>query len=206
MTWEIIGTAVGVVATILGGVWFIINRAFDFGKISRKIEEMDKRTEHASCETNIREINTLKDDMKELSDNVIAIKSLLLVKHKEASSMFSVKNSPRRLNENGQRLYEDIHGDEFLKKNRDFLFSKIDEMEPHTALDVENAAYAACTAHTDSEIFNELKLFVYNSPTYTLKEDDGNSRKYDITLPDVCFVLSLPLRDMYLKNHPEIER
>lgn len=88
-------------------------------------------------------------------------------------------------------IFEDIDGKTFLEKNRDSFFMKIDECKPNTALDVEDAAYFACMAYTDNEIFNGLKNFVYNSPSYLIKAEDGTERKYDLTLPDICFVLSL---------------
>ena len=43
-----------------------------------------------------------------------------------------------------------------------------------------------------------------NAPAYKLKDAEGNEKMYDLSLPDVCFVLSLPLRDMYLAAHSEI--
>lgn len=203
-TWELIGIAVGIVASILGGVWFIFSKVFKMGRFSQRIEEMDKRTCDASCKSHDNDIHFLQDTMGTVKEDLIAIKSLLLIKHQDASSIFSMKNSPRQLNENGKRLFAEIHGNDFLKSNISFLFSKINELQPQTALDVENAAHIACTAYTDNEIFNELKNFVYNSPSFKMVDADGNEKLYDLTLSDVCFVLSLPLRDMYLQAHPEI--
>lgn len=201
---ELIGIAVAIVASVLGGVWFIFNKIFGVGRFSQRVDEMDKRTCRASCESHGNDIDLLKNNLDSVKSDVIAIKSLLLMKHKDASSVFSIKNSPRQLNENGKQLFEEIQGHSFLEENRAFLFSKIDSFQPRTALDVENAAHAACTAYTDNEIFNGLKNFVYNSPSYKLKDAEGRERLYDLALSDVCFVLSLPLRDLYLAAHPEI--
>jgi hypothetical protein len=63
-------------------------------------------------------------------------------------------------------------------------------------LDVEQAANAACLSLIPTPEFNKLKDFVYNAPS--IEVADGE--KYDIALNDICFVLSLPLRDMYLKE------
>lgn len=239
LNWELIGIAIGIIASVLGGVWFIIQKAFGMGRFSSRVEEMDKRTCRASCEPHEKDIDMLKSDAKGLKNELVsisqallahgkdiddlkadmqglkrdmqdvkidmaAIKSLLMMKYKDIAPAFSQKRSPRQLNETGLRLFEDIDGKTFLEKNRDFFFMKIDECKPNTALDVENAAYFACMAYTDNEIFNGLKNFVYNSPSYLIKAEDGTERKYDLTLPDICFVLSLPLRDQYLSAHPEI--
>ena len=203
--WELIFTALGVVVSILGGVWFIFSKVFGLGRFSQRFEEVDKRTEHASCKAHDEELTSLKSAVTSVKEDVVAIKSLLLMKHKGASALFSMKNSPRQLNELGSRLFSEIHGQDFIDRNKEFLFSKIDAFRPQTALDVENAAHMACTAYTDNAIFNDLKTFVYNSPSYKVTDAEGRERLYDLALSDVCFVISLPLRDMYLAEHPEIQ-
>ena len=203
-TIELIGICIGIIATILGGVWFIVNQAFGIGKFSHKIDEVDKRTCNAACESHGKDIDSIKDDIKSIKSDVVVIKSLLAMKHRDAASIFSIKNSPRQLNDMGNKLLKDLQGAEFLKKNKDFLFAQIDASSPKTALDVENAAHAVCIACTDNEIFNGIKDFIYNAPSYTIPSSDGQAKSYDLSLPDACFVLSLPLRDMYLSAHPEI--
>lgn len=253
LNWELISIAIGIVATVLGGVWFIFNKIFGMGRFAQRVEELDKRTCNAACEAHGSDIAVLKDDVKAIREDMSSVKnlltahekdieiiksdmssvkneltsvktdinsvkielssvkneltkvtSLLSVKYKGAAPLFALKNSPRRLNEFGERVLEDAKGMEFLQTNRDFFFAQIDAVAPKTAYDVENAAHTVCLTSIDNEIFNRLKNFVYNSPSYTIKDDEGKERKYDLSLPDVCFVLSLPLRDMYLAAHPEI--
>lgn len=201
---EIIGACVGIVATVLGGVWFIVNKAFGVGRFSHRIDEVDKRTVNAACDLHSKDIEAMKIDMRTMRSDIVAIKSLLTMKHKDAASLFSIKNSPRQLNGIGKRVMDDMKGAEFLDAHKDFFFSLIDAYKPKTALDVENAAHAVCVASTDNDMFNGLKIFVYNSPSYIVKDANGQEKPYDLSLPDVCFILSLPLRDMYLKEHPEI--
>lgn len=229
---EIIGACVGIVATVLGGVWFIVNKAFGVGRFSHRIDEVDKRTVNAACDLHSKDIEEMKSDvrtirtdvatvnaacdlhskdieamkidMRTMRSDIVAIKSLLTMKHKDAASLFSIKNSPRQLNGIGKRVMDDMKGAEFLDAHKDFFFSLIDAYKPKTALDVENAAHAVCVASTDNDMFNGLKIFVYNSPSYIVKDANGQEKPYDLSLPDVCFILSLPLRDMYLKEHPEI--
>lgn len=71
-------------ATILGGVWFIINKAFGVGRFSRRIDEVDKRTCNAACESHGKDISDIKDDIRSIKTDVVAIKTLLAMKHKEA--------------------------------------------------------------------------------------------------------------------------
>lgn len=201
---EIIGACVGIVATVLGGVWFIVNKAFGVGRFSHRIDEVDKRTVNAACDLHGRDIDTMGGDIRTMKCDIVAIKSLLTMKHKDAASLFSIKNSPRQLNDIGKRVLDDMKGAEFLNEHKGFFFTQIDDYNPKTALDVENAAHSVCVSNTNNDMFNGLKLFVYNSPSYIVKDVNGQERPYDLSLPDVCFILSLPLRDMYLKEHPEI--
>lgn len=132
VTIEIIGACVGIVATVLGGVWFIVNKAFGVGRFSHRIDEVDKRTVNAACDLHGRDIDAMKSDMRTIktdvatinaavelhgkdidtvNDNIrtmrsdiVAIKSLLTMKHKDAASLFSIKNSPRQLNGIGKQV------------------------------------------------------------------------------------------------------
>ena len=110
----------------------------------------------------------------------------------------------RRLNDIGEWVFNQVQGEKFLNNNKDFFFSKIDEMKPQTAYDVESSANYVCVVHTQNSIFNDIKMFVYNSPLVKIKDAEGIEHSRDLTLLDVCSVLSLPLRDMYLKEHPEV--
>lgn len=111
---EAIGIGVGAVATVLAGVWFIVNKAFGVGRFSHRMEEVDKRTSHAACDMHERAIGDIKDDIRIVKADVESIKSLLVMKHKEAASVFSIKHSPRQLNEAGRRLFAEIGGRRFL--------------------------------------------------------------------------------------------
>ena len=93
---------------------------------------------------------------------------------------------------------------DFLDKNSDELLAAIAAKDPQTALDVENFAIEVLISQLDSDIFNELKQWVYNSPSFKI-EIQGQEQEYTVSMNDVCFILSLPLRDMYLKTHPDLE-
>ena len=102
-----------------------------------------------------------------------------------------------------RKLFDDVSGSEFLDANREVLIACIDGKTPKTALDVEESALEVLYEHLDDDMFNGLKKWVYNSPSRKLVIE-GVERDYTVTMNDVCFVLSLPLRDMYLELHPEL--
>lgn len=190
---EIICTVIGAVATILGGVWFILSKVFKMGQTFGRIDNIEKAV-------------TKLENMKERlpcnahHDDITKIKTVLVEKYPKSSSVFSMKSSPRKLNPTGEKLFAAINGEQFLKDNKERLFGYISDNSPLVALDVEQLSNAACLSLVSTPAFNSMKNYVYNEPTWTLP--DG--KQYDITINDICFVLGLRLRDMYLSEHPEL--
>ena len=166
------------------------------GSFEKTVATLEKTLEKLPCSEREKEIQCIHDD-------VLSIKMFLAGKYKNAETIWGVKQSPTTLNENGATLYQNINGEKFLKENHDFFISKIEEKKPLTALDVETGAYEILIANTNRPIFNNLKYWVYESPSITLREDN-ETKKYIVNLYDVCYVLSIPLRDMYLQLHPEL--
>jgi hypothetical protein len=289
----LLATMAGLVATILGGVWFIVAKAMGIGAFSRRVDEIDQRTASASCEARTKEISAAKGEIRDIqnkcgvliskvethdkaieeskaeqketktdfqalldkygvvlnkvethdkaieeakkeqketradvidtratvrsheremeeirkniwiqSENISKITAALSLK--EWGPVFSAKHSPRRLTDFGNRILDEVGGMEFLREHKDIFFRQIDGRNPKTAFDVERAANTACLMTTAEDIFIGMKNFVYNAPAYPLTDAQGRLRDYELTLDDVCYVLSIPLRDMYLQEHPEI--
>ena len=120
------------------------------------------------------------------------------------AEIMSQKHSPRALNDNGLSLFNEINGQQFLNENKNLFFEAIDNFAPKTALDVEAFCIAALRIKSNEDCFNPIKVWVYNSPSRDIIGEDGTIKKKDISFDTVLFVLSIPLRDMYLKEHPEI--
>lgn len=121
-----------------------------------------------------------------------------------AAEEYSMKKSPRKLNENGEALYNDISGEAFLSDNLPFFVLQIDNLAPKTALDVENFALSVLRVSSSDDIFIPLKSWVYNEPTREIVGRDGEKSFTDVSMDDVLFVLSIPLRDKYLETHDNI--
>ena len=253
-TIELLSIIIASIATILGGVWFIVNQAFNFGKTTQRINQIDERTANAKCDSHDESIELLKKqlyefkrdiqqsidnlrdetrenfkivkedisnlkidvavlktdvaglkvDVAELKNDVFSIKKFLSIKYEDALTFFSLKNSPMSLSDFGKFILQEIDGMGLIQRNKDILFSTIDNNKPRTALDVESSALMACISFCDNEEFDKIKNFVYNSPEYDVKDKNGDNKKCNLRLVDVCFILSIPLRDLYLSQHQEI--
>ena len=207
-TVEIICSIIGAVGTVLAGVWFIVNKAQKMAVNDYRLGNME--TDVSSLKSDVAglksDVSKLNDNMAEIKEDMAAVKTVLMQKFPNVISIMAMKKSPRKLNETGEWVFKQVGGEKFLTDNKDFFFRKIDSMKPKTAFDVEQAANFACAGYTDNDIFNDIKLYVYNAPAIKIKDSDGKERDYEVTLGDVCYALSLPLRDMYLEEHPEIPR
>ena len=175
---------------ILGVRGSFISIAVKAGRYSEKFDNIEK------------DRNELKSITADLKERLIRVEDILMLKHKGASDFFAAKHSPRVLNDLGEKIYEDMKGESFLVKNKELLYSKIKETEPKTAYDVENASENAIVSFLNDDLFNEIKVFVYNYPA--VKKENGD--EIEVSLGDAVGILALPLRDMYLNDNPDILR
>ena len=174
---------IAVVITVLVCRWYYRH----FVPTEEKTNDHEKRINDLPCAKHNEEISS--------------IRSYLLAKYPKAFGEFAQKNSPRELNEEGKRLFADIDGMAFLENNGTKLMTYIEQQKPKTQLDVEQLSLGVLYRYLNDDMFNAIKKWVYFSPTRKLMID-GQEKDYVVTLGDVCFVLSIPLRDLYLEFHP----
>ena len=161
----------------------------------------DKHDKHEERLNNSESLLHKMEGQLELLVNNSIMKSTEKIRSRSGHT-FSAKHSPRVLNQNGEALLNECGGKEFLDKNMDIFIDKIRKMQPKTALDVENLAIAVMKAATIEDIFNPIKDWVYNAPIREVCNPDGSTSEIEVTLEDIVFVLSLPVRDKYLEQYP----
>lgn len=167
----------------------------------------ERQTDNRTDKLTLSEVmNGLKEDVGVLKEDIIIIKSFLISTQPSTANLFSIKNSPRQLNENGQKLYDILDGDIFLNNNSDIFFSKLNAKTFLTALDVEMGVKEVLFELIEEPFFSPIKNIVYNSPSIELLSKDGNAELYEFTLNDAIFVLGIKLRNMYLATRPDITK
>lgn len=153
-------------------------------------------------------IATMREEVKEINTKVDFLIGMVnsAQPHGLITSIrdFSDKHSPRTLNTYGLDILEKSGGMKFLEENKGFLVGEIEKLKPKTALDVENFALGVLRFRSNDDIFIPLKNWVYNAPSMEVAGEDGALTKKDISMDDVLFIVSLPLRDIYLKEHPDL--
>ena len=185
----------------------------EFAKINTRFDEVNHRMDKQESETKTaiarleskfdkrlekfgEELGKVRDNVQEHTAALVEIYTVLGRRYPKRGESFARKNSPRKLTEFGQKIFKDVDGDKFLNDNKARLFEYIDERKPQTRLDVEELAQQALFRLTSNPVFNYIKDYVYEAPEY--KDIDGELS--ELTIGDVCFVLSIPLRDMYLSE------
>ncbi|MEG0519187.1 MAG: hypothetical protein RR555_10035 [Bacteroidales bacterium] len=93
-TIEIVCALIGAIATILGGVWFIVKQAVKSGVNMQRLDAIEKNTSCLPCSSH--------------HSDLITIKSILIQKYPSSASIFSIKYSSRKLNKLGEMIYKEI--------------------------------------------------------------------------------------------------
>lgn len=194
-TIEIICTVIGAVATVLGGMYYLFVFVLQLGKDREHRINFENATKEGLDQINKR-LDKVCDTVLEHTTALVEIYAILGRKYPKRRKLFMQKHSPYRLTELGKKICDEVQGEKFLQDNKDVLFEYIDEHKPLTRLDVEELAAQALFRQTSKPIFNYIKDYVYEAPSY--KDVDGEMSK--LTIGDICFILSIPLRDMYLKE------
>jgi hypothetical protein len=198
-----------IVTALVGGG--LIFKMFDMGKalgsiksdiksLNEKYDSLDKKIDKVKEDIESR-ISRLPCDVH--SDRLSDTEKDVAFFRGKTEFILSAKQSPRTLNKYGQELFQEIDGESFLAENKQKLFDFIDAESPKTAYDVETDARKAVHSLTDDDSFNRIKVWLYNSPAKKI-EVEGKETEYCFSLEDACFVISLPLRDMYIESHPTI--
>ena len=205
-------TGVILVAAVLCGIVWLTIWIVKFTSGNR---DLKSKIDSLPCPEHARSLEKHSDVIGEINSSLNRIDGQVdflvrLATSKPADSFavslstFSEKKSPRKLNNNGNKLLAEVRGDEFLQENGRFFLDEIAKLEPKTALDVENYALPVLLANSERREFNRLKNWVNNASSLEITDGSGSVSHKDISMEDVLFVLSIPLRDRYLAGHPEV--
>lgn len=207
---NVLSAIIGIGGVVLGSL-ITSGIAFIIYKRTQKDNTKEKES-HASEELGMFKEKSLsnEENIKKLESGLAMFKSEINHKLERIEDriqdvnkiLFSQKQSPRKLNSLGEKVFKDMNAQQWLDKNKQRLFELLNERNPQTAYDVESYAQLAVQSLSEDECFNEIKLFIYNYPTMKSQEN----RDIELTMSGAIFVLGLGLRDMYLNERTDIPR
>lgn len=142
-------------------------------------------------------IDRLEDDTKDIQRRfnrlepvVIEIQSVLKENGFPLHQPFITPGSPLKLTEAGEDLANHVNGYAFIETNKEFFVALLEQVNPATGYDVQETAKKVLTDTVSHPIFNPIKEIIYK---------EGSA------IEPVLSVLSIILRDIYLKEHQEIQ-
>ncbi len=170
-----------------------------------KVEIKDELKSKASA----KEFDELKFDVKDLKQDVRHVElmlsevvTFLQTKFPAGKLSLSERHSPARLNEYGKKVFQDMNGSQFLEEHSEHLLAEIESYSPVSPYDVEALAYELIVDMMYLDCFKTIRDKVYYYPALETPDRHGGWNISELTLQDVCYVFSIPLRDMYLEEHP----
>ena len=142
-----------------------------------------------------RKLQILEDiqvTMEKIKHNLKVVTDHLIRTNKDFNHQDLRDYSPLRLTGEGRQLIKQIGFDKVLEQHKDDFMDYIKEEEPRLKYDVEKLAITAVHINSSKSYMDFLKIYFYNNP----------QRDIQNTAP----TLGVYIRDIYLKNHPEISQ
>lgn len=140
------------------------------------------------------EFPSLKTLLQKIDKGFNTLNQILIEKNVISSSCYSEGNSPRKLNELGEKLFKDSGAEELFNKIKEELLTEF--KKPNSFLELERNALKILFDKTNNPEFKGIQDFAYNHP---------NFEESPLTYTDILYIMSLKLRDAYIEKHPEIK-
>lgn len=224
MTWQEIGIIVGLAITVVTAVYgvyaFITRKSYKKGIKDANMSQLEKKINGLPCKVEgdylrnrdqaYTKIDSIDISLSETSNSITVIKNWIIGMEGEMVNKLypsvAPKGSPRELNWLGDKIMELVGGIDFLQQHKEYFFDLMDKETPKTAYDVEKSAYSVCFLSSGKEMFYSIKNILFNAPAIKAKNIEGKEVDFIVDIFNVCTVISIPLRDMYLEKHPEIPK
>lgn len=162
-------------------------------------EHKDKLENH---DITIRKLDTAIEDLKGLSIMINKIGAWVVKQDREMVDHLLKKHSPYQITPIGLSLLEESRAKACVDENEKYFIDQLRKTNPLTAYDVEENAKTVLFEATTTPIFNEIKNYLYNSPSKYTFEEDGVVKSIDLSISIIILIMSVYLRDKYLEQHP----
>lgn len=197
---------VAVFAIALVAVAFAAWKAAAFYHKQKKVNE---RVESLPCEKHegrISELSGIGEAMTSIEDTIGEMARWIMKKDSSTIDTLAKKKSPRVMTSLGKALFEESPARKTMDDNMDKFISELKEKNPATPYDVEEAAMNTLLFSMKDESFNEIKNYLYYSPETVELEDPetGERKEVKVSMSALITLMSIYLRDEYLKRNPSI--
>lgn len=185
---------------------FVSWQAFKLYNRFKKIEEISNNVPCNTHQENIKNIQGSLPILHDIKESIRKIEEYIIRNDSQAIDSLLRKCSPYKITFLGDLLLNDSGGRKCIEENIGFFIQEIEKMNPLVALDVEQYSLSVLNSNLKSQLFNDIKNYIYNAPDpITLTDEDGQSRELSIKIEDVLMVMSIFLRDKFFERHSEID-
>ena len=148
--------------------------------LGRKLEQIDKSAES---------IETIETQINEFSKTLAKLEEFKISTQKFIDNKIYQSQSPLSLTEFGEKLIKDSGFRRIFDKEKDVLVAELEKKQPKTKYDVQEKA---------RELMNELQEYL---PFQAIKK---YAFEHGQDYGQILRAGAIPLRDYFLKKHPEI--
>ena len=138
----------------------------------------------------------IEEMLQRIDKSLSMLNQVLMEKNVISQSVYSNENSPRVVNELGEQLLTESGASVVLEHMASELIDDLEDDSLDSDLELEQASLNLLFDRRDERQFKPIQDFVFQHPTFS-----GNP----LTYTDVLYVMSLKLRDMFKKTHPEFD-
>lgn len=179
-----------------------------------KVEDARKKVDSLPCEKRKEELDShlgkvvgLEDDISSLTETVDDISKWLMKFDSEMINSLAKKHSPSKLTFAGEQLLEVSGAKKVINDNLEYYISEMEGMKPNNPYDVEKFAMKVILGSINSDIFVPIKNYLYYSPDKIsfYNEQEGKDEVVKLSIYSIIGVMTIFLRDEYLKRHPLTE-
>jgi len=175
-TWQIIGVAAAIIASIFGGVNYLLIKSFNKGKNSQRFDDVESKVNEYSkkqttCDTKFAVIEQTKANTvymeSRFNEVIAAIKDLALPTKKIITDPYAAAHSPLTLTPKGLEKVESLGINKMIDKKWDdisnFVSSNVKSQNPY---DIQQFFIGQCwlfpEKFVEAEDLDKLKLDAYN--------------------------------------------
>lgn len=204
---SIVSGIFGIFGSVYGIYMWAKNRGKKEGQRESKLSDIENYHKELECVKNKEFISNVKQtatNLSAMSYNISVIERWIMKKDIKMIDTMAEKHSPLRITPIGEEVIRISHADKILPQIQDLLISEMEKEIIKTAFDAETKAYFAIMRNDDNDAFIPLKKYIYNAPQFVDVTTKNKTVKVELNYDAILRLISIKLRDEYIKLHPEI--
>ena len=187
------------------------SKAFKKGFASSETKSLNEKLDKLPCVINSDYVTNITNNVKTTESNNEILKEVstwIMKLDNEMIEKLLKKCSPTKITSLGHVVFKETKAKEVYDNNIEFFVEELKKFDPQTPYDVEDKALSVMFLTRSDDMFNPIKEYLYYAPeikTFT-DTDTSEIEEVKLSMSTILKIMSLALRDEYLKRNPSIEQ